>query len=473
MKLSIRRILSTLNGAAVPIVFVGVLLSGVASHGGERQVPETIESGASCVDAGCHQDLKTGPNVHKPIAQDDEACELCHEAEGNRHAFSFPGEETELCYGCHDSVTEQKFVHFPLKEEENPCTVCHDPHVGAGKHLLRTKKAATLCVRCHSDVAEGELYHRSQAAGGCVACHLPHSAKSAKFLRADPPELCYTCHEDLKEDVSDARVVHGPMNAGCTACHHPHQAGAGKGLTRSGAALCVTCHADYVATAAQMKMHHAPPLEEGGCGRCHEPHAGNRKLLLRGDSASLCLTCHAKAIEAGDGRTIEGLGAVMVEGAALHGPLARKDCAGCHEPHANEQFRFLREAYPGTFYSPYSEDAYALCFACHDSSLAATRDTKNATSFRNGTVNLHAVHVNKTRKGRTCRACHAPHAGKNPHLLRDGAPFGQWEIPIKFAKSENGGTCDSGCHPTQSYDRLQPVVYGKAPASAPARDAAR
>jgi len=258
------------------------------------------------------------------------------------------------------------------------------------------------------------------------------------------------------------------MNADCTSCHHPHLVMEGKGLSKTGAALCVTCHRDLKATVTLMEARHAQPLEKGGCDRCHEHHFSNRKLLLRDTSSSLCLSCHAKTIEAGEGRAIKGLAEAMVEGAALHGPLARGRCSDCHDPHANERFRFLAESYPEGFYSAYAEDTYALCFECHDSSLVESDSAKSDTEFRNGTVNLHALHVNKRRKGRTCRVCHAPHASKNAHFLRDSAPFGQWEIPIEFEKSKNGGTCDSGCHATKSYDRVNPVDYGKAPTSAPA-----
>ena len=52
------------------------------------------------------------------------------------------------------------------------------------------------------------------------------------------------------------------------------------------------------------------------------------------------------------------------------------------------------------------------------------------TSFRDGDVNLHYLHVNKAKRGRTCRACHSTHASKHNVIIRDSVPFGRWELPI-------------------------------------------
>jgi hypothetical protein len=50
------------------------------------------------------------------------------------------------------------------------------------------------------------------------------------------------------------------------------------------------------------------------------------------------------------------------------------------------------------------------------------------------------------------------HASKSPHLLAQEVPFGQWQLPIGFHATENGGTCASGCHRVYRYDREEPVV---------------
>ncbi len=62
----------------------------------------------------------------------------------------------------------------------------------------------------------------------------------------------------------------------------------------------------------------------------------------------------------------------------------------------------LVRVYSGTLYAPFSKNQYALCFGCHDQSLATQERTTIVTKFRNGETNLHFVHVNRDRKGRTC-----------------------------------------------------------------------
>ena len=36
---------------------------------------------------------------------------------------------------------------------------------------------------------------------------------------------------------------------------------------------------------------------------------------------------------------------------------------------------------------------------------------------------------------------------------------GIWNLPIKFNKSESGGSCTPGCHKVKDYDRVDPVKY--------------
>jgi hypothetical protein len=115
------------------------------------------------------------------------------------------------------------------------------------------------------------------------------------------------------------------------------------------------------------------------------------------------------------------------------------------------------------FYSPFSTDKYALCFSCHPESLVLTERTSELTDFRNGDLNLHYVHVNKERQGRTCRACHATHASDLPKHIRESVPYGVWNLPIRYEKTETGGGCRPGCHQPFTYDRKAPVTYPEVP----------
>ncbi len=453
-------------GRAVSVISVtAVLLATTSLVAQKRKAPTKIKSG-TCLDAECHQALAKRAKVHRPVKK--KQCDACHEMDDEEvHKFAFPDTSAEMCYGCHDSVTEKKkFVHFPVKKKKFPCTSCHDPHAGAGKGLLKAKTAAELCLECHDTPKKEGLYHQSAKAKGCAGCHEPHASNSAKLLRTDPPKLCNSCHTDVAKAIATGAVVHGPVASGCTGCHDPHNALAGKGLQKPSPAVCTTCHAHFAKTLSAMAERHPLLLKDKGCRRCHEPHAAANKGMLRDKPRQLCLSCHDKEIKGSGGRVIESLSIIAKNGDKdlhLHGPLASGECSGCHEPHGNHEPRFLLKAYPGTFYSPYSSKAYSLCFSCHKAALAEEKATTSATKFRNGKQNLHFVHVNKARKGRTCGACHSPHVSKSRHFLRESISFGAWKLPIGFVETKTGGSCASGCHRKFAYDREKPVNMKRMP----------
>ena len=118
----------------------------------------------------------------------------------------------------------------------------------------------------------------------------------------------------------------------------------------------------------------------------------------------------------------------------------------------------LKAAYPQEFYASYSAATYALCLTCHDRGAFEYARTSEATSFRNGSRNLHRVHVNKPDKGRVCKVCHGVHGADQPRLIMSKVPgFGQWDIPIKLTVTKSGGTCFVGCHKPKSYNRYKAV----------------
>ncbi len=87
--------------------------------------------------------------------------------------------------------------------------------------------------------------------------------------------------------------------------------------------------------------------------------------------------------------------------------------------------------------------------------MVADPKTETLTMFRDGDTNLHYLHVNKKKNGRTCRACHEVHAAEQVHIIRNGVPYGSrgWVLPINFEPLPNGGKCQKNCHPAREYDR--------------------
>nr|MDA3952452.1 OmpA family protein [Bacteroidales bacterium] len=76
----------------------------------------------------------------------------------------------------------------------------------------------------------------------------------------------------------------------------------------------------------------------------------------------------------------------------------------------------------------------------------------DATNFRNGNVNMHYLHING-EKGRSCNTCHDVHGTKGKFLISDKVLFGNWEMDMNYVVKEFGGSCATGCHAEEEYNR--------------------
>jgi predicted CXXCH cytochrome family protein len=299
---------------------------------------------------------------------------------------------------------------------------------------------------CHATLLKAKNVH--PATESCESCHesvaTPHPQKGTKTfkLTEEPPALCFACHGDI-QDLLKKKDVHPAMEAGCTACHDPHGAAHPKLLAEEGAKLCFQCHDAIGSKIEKGPAVHAAVKEGKGCISCHDAHGADGAHLLPGSEEATCLGCH-RAI-------------VTKNMTVRHGPIQQGLCTPCHDPHAGAYPRLVAAEFPAGFYAPYTEQEYALCFGCHKREMVQLPDTASATGFRDGERNLHFLHVNDKQKGRSCRACHAVHGSSSPKLIAESVPFGKWNLPIRFAKTETGGSCAPGCHRSLTYDRKNPA----------------
>jgi predicted CXXCH cytochrome family protein len=238
-----------------------------------------------------------------------------------------------------------------------------------------------------------------------MACHDPHASKFKYQLKQAAPELCLSCHKNLKESVAAASVVHGAMTL------------------------------------------------EKSCLACHVAHFSRLSKLQKDPQPLQCLNCHDHTLITASGRTLTNMAALLKDNPEHHGPIRLGACSACHQPHAASQANLLSASYPPEFYAPFLAANYRLCFTCHTQELVLVPDASAPTGFKDGARNLHWLHVNQ-EKGRTCRACHEVHASRQPFHIRESVPFGPngWEMTITYRRTENGGTCEAGCHGAKSYD---------------------
>ena len=143
------------------------------------------------------------------------------------------------CYKCHRSKVNAPKIHEALAGNE--CVPCHGTtggdHQKNHQFYAVKDKSAQLCWQCHDSVADQKSVHPIITEEGCLGCHAPHNSSLRKLLRAEPPALCFRCHDrallEQQQTVKATGFRVGTQNlhslhAGeknsipCLACHDMH-----------------------------------------------------------------------------------------------------------------------------------------------------------------------------------------------------------------------------------------------------------
>ncbi len=257
----------------------------------------------------------------------------------------------DVCMSCHDDM-EDSFAKTPHGVylsghptlADNSCESCH----GAGNAHVETEgdpdaiinpagqdqfDTQVLCLTCHSGHQFDDwAFSSHNAAGvGCASCHVVHGEAGHSF-KAEPPDLCYTCHSDVR--AAAHMPSHHPIGEGklsCQDCHGAHGETPTLVMDGSGNELCYSCHA---AKEGPFVYEHAPATED--CKICHVPHGSVADNLLVQAEPALCLNCHPMhfhaAIEGWDGsfgtpQTPERAGESTPEGWKI---AMLTKCTQCH-----------------------------------------------------------------------------------------------------------------------------------------------
>jgi DmsE family decaheme c-type cytochrome len=231
---------------------------------------------------------------------------------------TFMGSDT--CRVCHEDLflSLEKTPHWKttLDTRRGPafqgCEACHGPgseHVASGGDpanifVFAGASASTvtgLCLKCHQYGEEHSNFERSAHSVNdvsCVDCHSAHHAAEPQMLLVKKqPDLCYSCHTDIKPQFD--RPFHHRVNEGlvsCTDCHNQHGGFLSRQLRSTTAqnVACVGCHTDK---AGPFVFEHAAVRIEG-CVACHLPHgSSNPRLLTRSQVNVQCLECHTLTID--------------------------------------------------------------------------------------------------------------------------------------------------------------------------------
>ncbi len=237
-----------------------------------------------------------------------------------------------------DITSDLPAYKFHREEEKKPCAKCHKLEVP-----LQDKSGmgqSDICGACHTALAKRIFTHGPITVGGCLPCHDYQSFPNKYELRAQGVELCYSCHDRVREQVDKASHVHGPVAAGfCIVCHDPHGANERFLLVKRADRLCLSCHQDMLGELAKPFLH--KPIEQGSCTGCHDPHAANESKLLALPREALCEKCHDfKGMV-----HMHKIGATAKTEFAPGMPLSKEGttaCYSCHYYHAAEQPKLWR-----------------------------------------------------------------------------------------------------------------------------------
>jgi predicted CXXCH cytochrome family protein len=427
---------------------------GAADPAGIRPTQRTLD----CTASNCHATETRSKFVHNPVSKG--SCESCHVyVDEKKHTFQLRRQGGELCTFCHigGGGAVGAIAHQPFERGE--CLSCHNPHGGSTRVILRADDPAKLCTSCHGDITRGRKHlHGPVSTGSCLACHAAHRSTFPKLLAAEGRDLCLSCHDQMKTQITRVNVVHKPATGDCRQCHEVHASDHIMQLKEEPQKLCLGCHDKVKDQIAAATVKHSAVTTGDACLNCHTPHGSELSKLMKAEPIKTCLKCHDTNIASPDGRAVASMAILADPTQFRHGPVRDGDCAGCHIAHGSSEQHLLAKPYASEFYQPFSLDKYELCFSCHDKQLVLEKETTHLTGFRNGDRNLHYLHVNKEEKGRNCRACHSTHTSTQPLHIRESVPFGNWQLPIGFRKTGNGGACQSACHKEYGYDRVKPVV---------------
>ncbi len=353
--------------------------------------------------------------------------------------------------GAGDGQSASNSQHPPYAQ--GMCQVCHSSETPGANDLAQ--EAPESCYTCHKD--EPKAYMHSPASlGACLLCHSPHESENKFLLNEKIPDLCYLCHDRIQAIIDDERsVTHAPAKDDCAGCHDPHGSDINNMfLVSDMTTLCTECHVEENVPiekyTANVTHKHQPVEEAGRCAQCHTAHASPFEFHLIAEPMDLCLKCHDEEVTAYDGKVLADMAALLKANPSHHGPILGKNCSSCHNPHGSEHFRILVNDYPAEFYTEeFALDDYNLCFTCHESTILRDKETTTLTNFRDGSRNLHFLHVNREQKGRTCRACHETHASTHPRHVRDAVPFGKINWPlelqyqVEYTDTNTGESCDT------------------------------
>ena len=344
-----------------------------------------------------------------------------------------PVSAAKKCLDCHTKEKKlfsgYKFKHAPATGDD--CETCHKRH-GFAQTLILQDNTSELCYSCHEDLrdkyAVGNV-HFPVAEGACWDCHDPHGSAKPMFLRAgtedaNDPQSCLICHKNDISESLHAEYAHQPFEVlNCVGCHDPHNSPVAGLLVREATALCGECHqADDKKMVSAHKDRHAEMLQ---CTDCHSGHSSSRKALLSENTHAPfadgdCEICHSLPAADGSVTFADGVSPSAICGDCHDDQVAASSAAHSHAAVEADNCVDCHDPHSSRFAGLLKSDERELCAGCHDDIVSGKGLTPHLPAVLGQCSSCHDVHGSdqpqlvKSRDASLCLGCHAEYvAGRD------------------------------------------------------------
>ncbi len=294
-------------------------------------------------------------------------------------------------------------------------TIIWHEEASAGAKLK--SKMPDVCYSCHKELKEGlkdNYVHFLFKQGKCITCHNSHVSSVKGLMINEVDALCLGCHEKLKRLIDSGTVHSALRDNDCTECHFAHSGENKDLLVVKEKDLCMKCHEGLLEKMSQPVT--CAPFSEGKCSACHNSHASEEMNLLSEEPVKLCNECHAPKCRAGT--------------VSIASVVADKDCTTCHSGHSSLEKGLLGPYGHKAFLEKKCEECHgpitaktitktklpgaALCVSCHDKKEAKYQyfeDDIHLKTAQNPCIICHDYHASDNKNMtmselRLCISCH-------------------------------------------------------------------
>ncbi len=207
---------------------------------------------------------------------------------------------------------------------------------------------------------EKSFFHTDAQEKVCSHCHDMRVNEIPGVAFEDVSKSnCFGCHKE----INFKKYAHAPsINWLCTSCHNGKTGSFNKAdanVTKFSvpdpiAPVCLKCHEKKKKLWKGKRFHHEP-ADSGRCNKCHNPHASNNFNYLRKPAWELCTGCHKDKIDGG--HVVKTFGRKMHPTHKVKDPSRKGkelSCVSCHNPHVSNAPFMLQ-----------SDSLMSLCSRCH------------------------------------------------------------------------------------------------------------